>query len=383
MSRTGARERVKSRGDQVALIDALSYPIVVESGSLGRLASLVKTHAPAHRYALITDENVAPYYLARAHSALVDASGADRVVDIVIPAGERHKTREQWAAITDTLLARGAARDTVVVALGGGVIGDLAGFVAATYMRGIRVVQIPTTLLAMVDASVGGKTAVDTPAGKNTVGAFHPPALVVIDSSTLVSLPPRELRAGLAEMIKHGVIADREELERVRSAGGAFEGARTILAPTQVDSLIDRSVRIKAAIVAADEREQGLRKVLNFGHTIGHGVEAASEYTLLHGEAVAIGMVAEARLAEGAGVADEGTAAAIEDVIRDAGLPTMLPRGIDPSRVLELMQSDKKRRRDLLEFALPQRIGEMAGASSGWGIPIPAADVQVVLGAMR
>lgn len=383
MSPTGARELAKSRGEQVALIDALSYPIVVESGSLGRLASLVEAHAPAHRYALITDENVAPHYLARTHGALVHASGADRVVDVVIPAGERHKTREQWAAITDTLLARGAARDTVVVALGGGVIGDLAGFVAATYMRGVPVVQIPTTLLAMVDASVGGKTAVDTPAGKNTVGAFHPPALVVIDSSTLASLPPRELRAGLAEMIKHGVIADREELERLRSAGTAFEAARAVLVPKHVDSLIERSVRIKAAIVAADEREQGLRKVLNFGHTIGHGVEAASEYTLLHGEAVAIGMVAEARLAEGAGVADAGTAAAIEDVIRDAGLPSTLPRGIDPTRVLELMQSDKKRRRDLLEFALPQRIGEMAGESTGWGIPIPAADVEVVLSALR
>lgn len=363
----------------MAVIDVLGYPIVVESGSLRRLTSLVQAHAPAHRYAIITDENVAAHYLDRTHAALVDASGAERVDDIVIPSGERHKTREEWAAITDALLASGAGRDTVVVALGGGVVGDLAGFVAATYMRGIPVVQIPTTLLAMVDASVGGKTAVDTPAGKNTVGAFHPPVLVVIDPSTLLTLPEREGRAGLAEMIKHGVIADGPQLEQLRSLAAAIQPNGSVLPATQADSLIEGSVRIKASIVAADEREQGLRKVLNFGHTVGHGVEAASEYALLHGEAVAIGMVAEARLAEGAGVADADTATAIEDVIRGFGLPTTLPRGIDPVRVVELMQSDKKRRRGVLEFALPHRIGEMAGAATGWGIPIPTAEVEAVL----
>ena len=367
----------------MALIDTLAYPIVVESGSLGRLASLVDAHAPAHRYAIITDENVGPHYLERVHAVLSHSSALDRVEDIVIPPGERYKTREQWAAITDTLLARGAGRDTAIVALGGGVVGDLAGFVAATFMRGIPVVQIPTTLLAMVDASVGGKTAVDTPAGKNTVGAFHPPVLVVIDPSALASLPPREARAGLAEMIKHAVIADPADLDDLERLAQAFDPSGPSLSAMQIDTLIERSVRIKAAIVAADEREHGLRKVLNFGHTVGHGVEAASDYTLLHGEAIAIGMVAEARLAEGTGIADVGTAATIEDVIRGVGLPTALPPAVELARVLELMQSDKKRRRGTLEFALPQRIGEMAGAATVWGIPIPTPAVEEILQGMR
>ena len=313
------------------------------------------------------------------HEPIVDRATWDRVHEVVIPAGERYKTREQWASITDSLLALGCARDTAVIALGGGVIGDLAGFVAATYMRGVPVVQVPTTLLAMVDASVGGKTAVDTPAGKNTVGAFHPPALVIIDPCTLASLPVRELRAGLAEVIKHGVIADGDELNRVASLGSALDAAGAIAADRGLESLIERSVRIKAAVVAADERELGLRKVLNFGHTIGHGVEAASDYALLHGEAVAIGMVAEARLAERVAVAETGTAAAIEQAVSAAGLPARLPPGTDPARVLKLVQSDKKRRHGALEYALPLRIGAMAGESTGWAIPIPNGEVEAVL----
>jgi 3-dehydroquinate synthase len=363
----------------MGVIDALGYPIIVDAGALDRLSILVREHAPAHQFAVVTDANVAPHYLARVRAALNDVSGTDRVHTVVIPAGEQQKTREQWASITDTLLAAGCGRDTVVVALGGGVIGDLAGFVAATYMRGVPVVQVPTTLLAMIDASVGGKTAVDTPAGKNTVGAFHPPALVVIDPGTLTTLAPRELRAGLAEVIKHGVIADREELDRVASLASAFDASDSVTAGGRLDALIERSVRIKAAVVAADERELGLRKVLNFGHTVGHGVEAASDYTLLHGEAVAIGMVAEARLAERTGVADSGTSAAIEGAVSAAGLPTRLPAGSNPGRVLELMQSDKKRRRGALEYALPLRVGEMAGASTGWAIPVPDSEVEAIL----
>jgi 3-dehydroquinate synthase len=221
----------------------------------------------------------------------------------------------------------------------------------------------------MVDASVGGKTAVDTPAGKNTVGAFHPPSLVVIDPATLRSLPGRELRAGLAEAIKHGVIADGAEVARVLALAPTLaNGPETVRA---LASLVERSVRIKAAIVAADERETGLRKVLNFGHTIGHGIEAASDYTLLHGEAVAVGMVAESRLAERAGIADPGTAAAVERAVATVGLPTTLPASMHPERVLALMRSDKKRRGGALEYSLPTRLGEMAGEATGWAIPIP------------
>ena len=366
-------------------IDTLGYPIVIASGGLAHVARVVEERAPSHRYAIITDDNVAPHYLDRVRESFVAGSsrGAarDRVHAVVIPAGEEHKTRERWSAITDTLLAHGCGRDTAIIALGGGVVGDLGGFVAATYMRGIPVVQIPTTLLAMVDASVGGKTAVDTPAGKNTVGAFHPPAAVIIDPATLASLPPRELRSALAEVIKHGVIADATVIDEVDAITPALLSARA--SAEALEAMIERSVRIKADVVAADERELGLRKVLNFGHTIGHGVEAASNYTLLHGEAIAIGMVAESRLAENIGIATVGTAAAIENAVTRVGLPSRAPRGIAPDRVLSLMRSDKKQRGGVLEYSLPTRVGEMAGESSGWSVAVDdlvALDVLWTLG---
>ena len=363
-------------------IDTLGYPIVVSSGSLAEVARIVEERAPSHRYVIITDDNVASHYLDHVSASLIERSRrgvtSDRVHTVVIPAGEEHKTRERWSAITDSLLAHGCGRDTAIIALGGGVIGDLAGFVAATYMRGIPVVQIPTTLLAMVDASVGGKTAVDTPAGKNTVGAFHPPAAVIIDPATLASLPTRELRSGLAEVIKHGVIADSSVIDQVETIMPALLAARA--SGAALEAMIERSVRIKADVVAADERELGLRKVLNFGHTIGHGVEAASDYALLHGEAIAIGMVAEGRLAEILGIATVGTAAAIEDAVTRAGLPSRAPDGMLADRVLALMRSDKKQRRGVLEYSLPRRVGEMAGESSGWAI---AVDDSVALEVLR
>ena len=361
----------------MATIDTLGYPIVVESGALGRLAVLARDHARAHSYAVVTDENVAPHYLSSIRAAL--STETRQAHTVVIPAGEQHKTREQWASISDSLLSRAFGRDTTIVALGGGVIGDLAGFVAATYMRGVPVIQIPTTLLSMVDASVGGKTAVDTPAGKNTIGAFHPPSLVIIDPATLTTLPTRELRSGLAEVIKHGVIADAGELNAVRLIAPDLLGGKL---PLALAPLIERSVRIKARIVAADERELGLRKVLNFGHTVGHGVEAASEYSLLHGEAIAIGMVAEAELAERQGIAERGTRKSIDSVLAATNLPTRLPAELDHERVLALMQSDKKRRGNSLEYALPRRIGAMAAESAGWAIPIPNDAVLDVLRAM-
>ena len=366
-------------------IDTLGYPILVASGALAQVARVVDEHAPSHRVAIVTDDNVARFYLEQLRDSLIVGSrrglSRDRVHTVVIPAGEEHKTREQWAAITDALLSHGCGRDTTVIALGGGVIGDLAGFVAATYMRGIPVVQIPTTLLAMVDASVGGKTAVDTPAGKNTVGAFHPPAAVVIDPATLASLPPRELRSGLAEVIKHGVIADAAAIDEVDAIAPALVAGT--VANHSVGAMIERSVRIKANVVATDERELGLRKVLNFGHTIGHGIEAASGYALLHGEAIAIGMVAESRLAEKTRIAETGTAGAVERAVTNAGLPSRVPSSIEPDRVLALMRSDKKQRRGALEYSLPKRIGQMAGEESGWAIPVPDQTVLEILREMH
>jgi 3-dehydroquinate synthase len=297
---------------------------------------------------------------------------------LTIPFGESNKTRETWARLTDQMLANGYGRDCVVIALGGGVVGDLAGFVAATFMRGIPVVQIPTTLLAMVDASIGGKTAVDTPAGKNLVGVFHPPAVVLVDPQALATLPLREMRAGIAEIVKHGVIADEAYLREVASRAAEVLSASGSTSDTML-SLIVRSVEIKADIVSRDEREDGLRKTLNFGHTIGHAVELVSGYSLLHGEAVAIGMALEGRLAEIIGVAQTGTAADISKALQSAGLPTDLPKGFEGDAVIEAMRADKKGRLGKTRFALPARIGAMAGAETGWTVSVRDDQLREVL----
>jgi 3-dehydroquinate synthase len=330
--------------------------------------------AVGRRVAVLTDTNVR-----RAHGPLLKTMFAGAPMLTVEP-GESAKSLTGLGAVLDFLAAEKLDRGGVLFVVGGGVIGDLGGFAAATWLRGIDFLQVPTTLLAMVDASVGGKTAVDTPAGKNTVGAFHPPAAVVIDPATLASLPPRELRSGLAEVIKHGVIADAAAIDEVDAVAPALFGGTP--SHHTVEAMIERSVRIKANVVAADERELGLRKVLNFGHTIGHGIEAASGYALLHGEAIAIGMVAEARLAEETSIADRGTALAIERAVSNAGLPSRMPSNIEADRVLALMRSDKKQRRGALEYSLPKRVGEMAGEESGWAVPIPDETALEILRSM-
>ena len=346
--------------------------MIVAPGSLDRAGELAREAAPAYRYAIITDSEVGPIYAARVAASFGDA----RVDVLTIPSGERHKTRESWARLSDELLASGCGRDTAVIALGGGVVGDLAGFVAATFMRGIPVVQLPTSLLAMIDASVGGKTGVDTPAGKNLIGAFHPPALVLADPTALATLPAVQLRAGLAEAIKHGVIADDRYFDRI------VQTLPTLLAEQggpEMLELIARSVEIKADVVARDEREGGVRKTLNFGHTLGHAIESESGYQLLHGEAVAIGMVLESELAERIGVAEAGTTRRVRDAVERAGLPTRRPSGIEPERVLAATRSDKKARRGTAEFALPARVGAMAGEETGWVIRATDSDVLAVI----
>jgi len=284
-----------------------------------------------------------------------------------MPAGEMYKTREQWAQLTDELLALGGGRDTTIVALGGGVVGDVAGFVAATYMRGVPVVQVPTTLLAMIDASIGGKTGVDGPEGKNLVGAFHDPAAVAIDPLALASLPAVELRAGSAEAIKHGAVADAGYFDWLAEE---LPGLLSRPDDDRWPELIARSVEIKADVVTRDARERGLRKILNFGHTIGHAIEAAAGFRLLHGEAVAIGMTFEAAIAERVGIAQAGTAAAIRAAARRAGLPTALPRHLAPLDILRRIRFDKKGRRGVVEYALPSRVGEMAGTNCGWAVGV-------------
>jgi len=348
------------------------YDVLVAPGAIGSIAEVVADVAPAHRYAIITDDNVRPRYADRVAESL----GRERTRVYAIPAGESHKTREQWASLTDAMLADGLGRDSVVIALGGGVVGDLAGFVAATFMRGIPVVQVPTTLLAMIDASVGGKTGVDTMAGKNLVGAFHHPAAVVADLDVLSTLPREQMRAGLAEALKHGVIADAAHFDQVLADGPA------LLAGTIDDAVVDlvaTSVEIKADVVRRDEREGGVRKTLNFGHTLGHAIEALSGYSLLHGEAVAIGMVLESDIAERLGLASPGTAQRVRAAVERLTLPHRKPADQSAEQILAATRSDKKARAGEVEYALPSRIGAMAGADTGYGVRVPDDVVRAVL----
>ncbi|HEV7838338.1 MAG TPA: 3-dehydroquinate synthase [Gemmatimonadaceae bacterium] len=354
------------------------YPILIGPGLLARVGAYVRQLAPAHRYALITDSNIRPRYATGVESQFEPGS----LETLTIPAGEASKTRETWSRLTDQMLAKEFGRDSAVIALGGGVVGDLAGFVAATYMRGLPIVQVPTTLVAMVDASIGGKTAVDTPAGKNLVGVFHPPAGVVIDPQLLATLPLREIRAGFAEVIKHGVIADEPYLLEVASRVSevlSAHGSTSGWTSDSMLSLIVRSVEIKADVVSRDEREEGLRKVLNFGHTIGHAVETVSGFSLLHGEAVAIGMALESRLAETIGLARTGTAETVVRTLQAAGLPTALPPDFEGEAVMEAMRSDKKGRSGKTRFALPLRIGAMAGEDTGWTVSVGDDQLRGVL----
>lgn len=350
-----------------------TYRVTVAPGMLDELGAHVRQVGAAHRLAIISDTTVSELYGGRAVAAL----GGD-VPIFTVAAGEQAKTRESWSRLTDALLAAGFGRDSTIVALGGGVVGDLAAFVASTYMRGVPVVQVPTTLLAMIDAALGGKTGVDTAAGKNLVGTFHQPSAVIVDPDMLATLPPAQLRAGLAEALKHGIVANEAYFDRV------VADLPQLLAPGSPGSeamttMIARSVRIKADIVRRDERENGVRKVLNFGHTLGHAIESVSGYTLLHGEAVALGMALEARLAESVGIAQTGLSSRVRGALAAAGLPIAIPRALDRDAVLLATRHDKKARGGVVEYALPLRIGAMAGEGSQWGIPVPDDVVREVL----
>ena len=350
-----------------------TYRVIIAAGALDRAADIVRDVASAHRYAIITDSNVGPTYAARLRSLL----GNSRTEVLTIPAGETHKTRDTWARLTDELLAAGFGRDSTIVALGGGVVGDLAGFVAATFMRGVPFVQLPTTLLAMIDASVGGKTGVDTVAGKNLVGAFHQPSAVIVDTNVLATLPREHLRAGMAEAIKHGVIASEAYFDSVVALAERLDTV-DVAGDAMLD-LVAGSIEIKADVVRRDEREAGVRKTLNFGHTLGHAVELCSGYGVLHGEAVAIGMVYEAALAERLGIAAPKTAARVRHAIASAGLSDTLPASITSNEVVAATRGDKKARAGQAEYALPVTIGAMSEAHGRWSVPVNEAIVREVL----
>ena len=338
----------------------LPYPVHVGHGLLGDLPELVPELARAHRIAVVTDEIVGPIYA----RSIAHSLGEDRSILITLPPGEEHKSRETWARVTDALLAARFGRDSLLIALGGGVIGDLTGFVAATYLRGVPVLQVPTTLLAMVDASIGGKTGVDTPHGKNLVGAFHPPVAVVADLDTLDTLPVHESVNGLAEALKHGVIADPAYFGAV---------AVTDLGAADWRAIVNGSVAIKTHVVAADEREHGLRKVLNLGHTIGHAVEQLMEYSVPHGACVAYGLLAETRIAIALGICASGLDAQLAAALEHFGLPTVMPAILSAEAIVDATAGDKKSRGGVVEYALPARCGAMAGADRGYGIPVPRA----------
>jgi 3-dehydroquinate synthase len=360
--------------DPVLVTHALgSYPVYVEAGVLARLDKLVSTHLPGRRVAMVADAAVFELYQS-GRMGVTPWSGEA----ITFPSGERSKTRDSWSRLTDTLMERGFGRDSGIVALGGGVTGDLAGFVAATYMRGVPYVQVPTTLLAMLDASVGGKTGIDTPQGKNLVGAFHPPAAVIADPLTLATLPHRDFRAGLAEAVKHGLIADRAYFEWMETNALPLASR----SPDSLTRLIRRSVEIKADVVSEDERESGRRVVLNAGHTVAHALERITGYTLPHGEAVALGLVVECQLAEQLGVARAGLRTRVAGLLQQLGLPTQLPSGLDRSGLVVGMASDKKNRSGQIHFALPSAIGEMH-RDHGWTTAVPEPAIRSALQAVK
>ena len=327
-----------------------SYPVHIGTGMIGE-SSLYAPHVKGRRIAVVTNPVVAPIYLATLQEALARAGAQS--IPVLIEDGEQAKGWATLDRVFDALLAAHLGRDSLIVALGGGVVGDLAGFAAATYQRGIPFIQVPTTLLAQVDSSVGGKTAINHARGKNMVGAFHQPLAVIADVGTLNSLPDRELRAGIAEVIKHGLILDLEFLEWLEAR------IDSLLArdPAALEHAVRRSCELKARVVATDERESGVRAILNFGHTFGHAIEAGVGYgEWLHGEAVATGMVMAAELSARAGTLRRQDADRVKALIARAGLPVRGPK-LSADRYLELMQVDKKASGGRVRFILLDGLG--------------------------
>ena len=343
----GAPERVR-----VGLGER-SYDILIGEGLLARAAELFKPLKLGKRGVIITDTNVGPLYAAALQQALRTGGIETEIVDV--PAGEPSKSLRQASRLFEHLPSLKLDRRSFVIALGGGVVGDLAGFVAATYLRGIAFVQVPTTLLALVDSSVGGKVGVNLPQGKNLVGAFYQPRLVLADIAALQSLPERELRAGFAEVIKHGAIRDAKFfawLER--------EYQRVLRRePDVVAHAVRRCCEIKADVVSEDERESGLRAILNFGHTMGHAMEALVEYEgLLHGEAISMGMCFAGKLSVKRAGLSEAESERLWALLKASGLPTRPTERFDMNRLFEAMRLDKKARNGKVRFVLLKRLGE-------------------------
>lgn len=351
------------------------YPILIGAGGIQNLGRLVQKWLPqVRRTLIITDTNVFPHYGEKARQSLESAGiPSSRAL---IGAGESAKSLAQVSSLYNACVNAELERTSAIIALGGGVIGDLAGFVAATYLRGIPFVQVPTTLLAQVDSSIGGKTGVNLPQGKNLVGAFHQPSLVVADVEVLKTLPKRELAAGMAEVVKHALIRDEEFLKYLEVQLG------NLLAhdPGVIAHVVETNCRIKAGVVTEDPKEKGLRAILNFGHTVGHAVEALQGYgKWLHGECVAVGMVVATNIAQRAGVLkDPDLQLRLERILQRLGLPTRLPPGIDPEALEPLLRRDKKVEAGMVKWVMPVRAGEVIITQD-----VPPAAVRWALEAMR
>lgn len=328
------------------------YNILIGSGLLMQTGARLKRIGFSDKMVIITDPTVRSLYANSLEQSLT-GSGFE-VVLLEVPAGEEQKSLETAARLYQELTDCYTERTTPILALGGGVIGDLSGFVAATYLRGVPLIQIPTTLLAQIDSSIGGKVAVNHGRLKNKIGAFYQPRLVISDITTLKTLPSREVSEGLAEAIKYGVIRDAELFTYIESHLAQIKS----LNDSALETIVFRSAQIKAEVVAKDERDLGLRQILNYGHTIGHAIETVSGLTVPHGEAVAIGMLAAARLSNRLGILDREEVSRLKNIIASAGLPTKLP-SLETKRLIQAMRHDKKILQGKIKFVLPRTIGDV------------------------
>lgn len=353
-----AKETHDSDALWIRVSDTTQYPVLVQKNAAENVSKYVGQHGA--RTIVVSDENVARIHGKRVMALL---SPEVPVHLISFPPGEASKNRQTKEQLEDACFENSLGRDGVVVGLGGGVTLDLAGFVAATFMRGIPWIGIPTSLLAAVDASIGGKVGVDVPHGKNLVGNFHHPKAVCIDPTLISTLPKVEFKNGLAEMVKHAFIADATYLEKLLE----LENDPSLWKPDTLVRVIKRSVEIKATVVQNDPTEQNLRQILNFGHTIGHAIEKLSHYKIAHGLAVSIGMVLEAELAHATGLLAKEQVTQMCAALNKLDLPTALPSNTDPEAIIRVMRSDKKAREKQIRYVFPSRIGRMAKGLDGYG----------------
>lgn len=357
-----------------------SYQVAIAPGSLSTLGEWMRgSHDPSlklgDKVLLVSNGAIFRHYGDRVMASLTQAGFA--VAHCILPTGERYKTLSTLQKIYDAALENRLERSSTFVALGGGIVGDMTGFAAATWLRGVNVVQVPTSLLAMVDAAIGGKTGVNHPHGKNLIGAFHQPRLVLIDPQVLKTLPPREFRAAMAEVIKYGVIWDANLFDQLEAAPRLDR--LSTLGDELLQEILTRSCQAKAHVVSKDEKEAGLRAILNYGHTIGHAVESLTGYRVVnHGEAVGIGMVAAGNLATRLGLWDASCADRQLALIQKAGLPTQLPANISIEEILASLQTDKKVQAGQVRFVLPTQIGTATVTDQ-----VPRDKIQQVLQAMQ